>query len=588
MRAVIQGTIQVKYRPRWGFGHSTLRAVCSVLLALAPVAVSRAQQTWDFTPYRFEIWLAFAASPELTDRLRDQVSQALVNGAELAAGATWDVQVSSCPADVHSDAVTALQTIEVEQIQAVKWNPPAERTPISGEATEPDSRAPAPAAPTLETTASATPAPAVTAPPPPTLDRPASIPPASGTESGGDSASAPVAPSAVEGTAAPRARTSEKSKPAGILRDRDKVVLLSVAVDAAQFVVRARELDSATRRWGPLVTFPVTQPDLLPATCFAAVREAFVPLVRIDGAKGVDVEARARAGGLITRENCLSCVKDGDVLLPFIRRDDRHGEPLPNGIQAAAWTFLTVGGRQGTVLQTKMWSGVRISLAGRGPARTSKLALRMRPALERTDLRLQTAGQSPQPLRGYEVYVKEPNAKSGELLGHSDWRGVVRVPQTDKPLVILQVKSGSQLLAALPMVPGLEREQVATVTNDDPRLAAEAYVKGVQNRVMDTVARRELYTARFRRLIAKKEFDQAKAMLEQIRALETRADLMRQLDFQQQRLATSDRRAQAKIDKLLGDTRQVLNKFLDPHAVNVLSQELEQARRGTPAAAKKT
>jgi hypothetical protein len=63
---------------------------------------------------------------------------------------------------------------------------------------------------------------------------------------------------------------------------------------------------------------------------------------------------------------------------------------------------------------------------------------------------------------------------------------------------------------------------------------------------------------------------------------------MRQLDFQQQRLATSDRRAQAKIDKLLGDTRQVLNKFLDPHAVNVLSQELEQARRGTPAAAKKT
>jgi hypothetical protein len=186
------------------------------------------------------------------------------------------------------------------------------------------------------------------------------------------------------------------------------------------------------------------------------------------------------------------------------------------------------------------------------------------------------------------VYVKEPNAKSGELLGHSDWRGVVRVPQTDKPLVILQVKSGSQLLAALPMVPGLEREQVATVTNDDPRLAAEAYVKGVQNRVMDTVARRELYTARFRRLIAKKEFDQAKAMLEQIRALETRADLMRQLDFQQQRLATSDRRAQAKIDKLLGDTRQVLNKFLDPHAVNVLSQELEQARRGTPAAAKKT
>jgi transcriptional regulator of heat shock response len=131
----------------------------------------------------------------------------------------------------------------------------------------------------------------------------------------------------------------------------------------------------------------------------------------------------------------------------------------------------------------------------------------------------------------------------------------------------------------LPVVAGLEPQVAVQVTDDAPRLFAEGYVKGLQNRVMDLVARRELYTARFRRHIKQKEFDQAKTLLETFRGLEDRSDLGRQLDQQVQRVKSSDRRVQAKIDQLFTDTRQLLLKFLDPRTSNQLADELLRAQR---------
>ena len=128
------------------------------------------------------------------------------------------------------------------------------------------------------------------------------------------------------------------------------------------------------------------------------------------------------------------------------------------------------------------------------------------------------------------------------------------------------------------MVPGLEPELSAEMANDDQRLQAEGFVKGLQHRVMDLVARRELYKSRFRRYLKKKELDQAKTLLAQFRQLETRSDLTRQLDQQEQRITSPDRRVQAKIDKLFSDTRQLLGRFLDVRTANTLAEELLEAQ----------
>ncbi|NLF71166.1 MAG: hypothetical protein GX575_19215 [Candidatus Anammoximicrobium sp.] len=364
-----------------------------------------------------------------------------------------------------------------------------------------------------------------------------------------------------------------------VLKQDDKLFLLSVRDDLTGLTITARELDCRTRRWQPAVTRHVTQPARVPDEAFAALLEAFVPFGRIESSKGKQAIVRVRAAGLIVGDSSPARLAEHAVLLPIIRRNDRLGEPLANGIYPATWTFLTVTGRKGLQLECQVHSGMTSPLGGRSSTRTVRLALRAKPRLEATELEIQTHGDAPLPLGGYEIYSKPPDSEDAELLGVTDWRGRIRVERKPNPLQILYVRNGGRLLARLPVVSGLEPLVTAQVPDDDPRLFAEGYVKGLQNRVMDLVARRELYTARFRRLLQKKEFDQAKTLLEEFRALETRSDLTRQLDQQEQRARSPDRRVQAKIDQLFTDTRQLLLKFLDPRTSNQLADELLRAQR---------
>jgi len=363
-----------------------------------------------------------------------------------------------------------------------------------------------------------------------------------------------------------------------ILKQDDKLFLLSLRDELTGLTIAARELDCRTRLWQPLVTRHVTQPDRVADEAFTALREAFVPFGRIESAKGREAVVRVRADGLIVEEDSPARIVEQDVLVPIIRRNDRLGEPLDNGIQRAPWTFLTVAGRRGTQWQCQVYSGMTSPLGGRSSARTMRLALLAKPRWDATDLAVRTQGDQPVPLGGYEIYSKPPESDDAELLGVTDWRGRMTIVPKPHPLQILYVRNGGRLLARLPLVPGLEPLVTVQVTNDDPRLFAEGYVKGLQNRITDLVARRELYIARFRRHLQKKEIDQAQKLLEEFRSLENRSDLSRQLDQQAQRVKSSDRRVQTAIDQLFTDTRQLLLKFLDPRTSNQLAEELLRAQ----------
>ncbi len=364
-----------------------------------------------------------------------------------------------------------------------------------------------------------------------------------------------------------------------LIKQDDKLFLLGIRDELTGLTIAVRELDCRTRLWQPVVTRHVSQPGRVADEAFAALVDAFVPFGRVESAKGKEAVVRVRADGLITGEQSPARIAERDVLVPIIRRNDRLGEPLENGIQQAAWTFLTVSGRTGNQWQCLVSSGMTSPLGGRSSARTVRLALRAKPRLDATELAVRTQGDQPAPLAGYEVYSKAPEADDADLLGVTDWRGRIAVVRKPNPLQILYVRNGGQLLARLPVVAGLEPLVAVQVTDDAPRLFAEGYVKGLQNRAMDLVARRELYIARFRRHLQNKEYDQAKTLLETFRGLENRADLARQLDQQAQRVKSSDRRVQAKIDQLFTDTRQLLLKFLDPRTSNQLADELLRTQR---------
>ncbi len=360
----------------------------------------------------------------------------------------------------------------------------------------------------------------------------------------------------------------------------DKLIVLGVHAEPAGYRIQARELDCRTRTWQPLVEHRVSQPRRLADAAFQAVHEAFTPLVRIEQVRNRDVTVRLRAAGLILDETNPAHIPVEAILRPVIRRNDRMGEPVEGGVMFVPWTFLVVQQQDGNILACRAHSGMFSLLAVRASARLQKFALLSKPPGEQSTVRIVRRGDGAA-LPGYEIYRQNPQTEETTLLGTTDWRGKLEVQQEGLPLQVLYVRNGGRLLARLPIVPGLEPELTAEVRDDHRRLEAEGYVRGLQNLVMDLVARRELYISRFSRHVQAEDFDQARALLERFDALPTRSDLARDLVQQGQRFASSDlsdRREQAQIDQMFKETQQLLSRFLDPGTGRELAAELAEAR----------
>ncbi|MCE9527525.1 MAG: hypothetical protein K8R36_15895, partial [Planctomycetales bacterium] len=369
----------------------------------------------------------------------------------------------------------------------------------------------------------------------------------------------------------------------------DKLYLLAVTRDDGDFLVRGRELDLRTRIMGPTFERRCGALPGIPMACWDIVASSFVPLAKIETILPKGVTARVRAGGLITDPGSAALIQPGDSLRPIIRRNERTGEPTKNGIQAVAWTILSVQSRTDALLDCTIVSGYRTPIPTRANARMERLAVVARARLPSTSVVLQSRGKDPHPLTGYEVFVKGIDDKPTELLGVTDWRGSIEVPRGDVPVRTLYVKNGNQLLARLPLVPGDQREAVATTIEDDYRLQTEGFVLALQGRVTDLVARREILAARIRKRIAEGKVAEAELLLEDYRQLESRDKLIKDVDAQQAVVgdndAAMDKVTKARINKLMGEARTLLqNKYLDPETKNVLAKEVEQAKTGAAAA----
>jgi len=169
------------------------------------------------------------------------------------------------------------------------------------------------------------------------------------------------------------------------------------------------------------------------------------------------------------------------------------------------------------------------------------------------------------------------------LLGHTDWRGTIEVGPGESPLRLVYLKNGGQLLARLPIVPGLEATLTAEVPDDAPRLAAEGFVKGLQGQLMDLEAQRRILAERIRLRIKEGKLPEAEQLLEELKQLPTRNDLIRQLDQQQnQQVVSPNAIVQGRIDRLYGDMREALGKYLAPSLLNDLIGEVNQARGAPP------
>jgi len=387
----------------------------------------------------------------------------------------------------------------------------------------------------------------------------------------------------------------------------DKVMLLAVLPATTGYQVVACELDVQTRTWNTPVRVTAWQAAKLRDAAFLAVREAFAPLgqvASVDDDKKL-VTLRLRAAGLPPRDKAFVPATPGDLFQPVVRHEDREGKL--KGIVPIPWTFLRVRRVVQAAVECSLHTGLRSPLSGRRRGRWEQLALAVVPPDRSTRLTLTSRADSEKLLAGYDIYVQSPESAATELLGRTDRTGSVIIRPGEDPLRLLLVRHGGMLLARLPTVPGMlewpklkqkepitswrvarspislgkedkEEQLYAEIPNDDQRLAAEGFILGLQEDLVDLVTRREVLVAQARARLKAKKVDEADTLIRQLQQLKTRDEFARELDQQKDKIYSDDDMIQRQIDSMFDNTQKLLKEYLDPKVIEELGDELARAR----------
>ncbi len=404
----------------------------------------------------------------------------------------------------------------------------------------------------------------------------------------------------------------------------DKIFMVRINATKLVSDVTVVEIDTLMHFFGPPISETSVLNSALPQAVGRAVTNAFGPVMRVDEAGTKSASGLIRAGGLIQSADSPAWIRVGDVLQPMVRKNDRNGRAISIG--PIDWAYLLVLDAKEERLKEwekrverakakgedppakpdeskdKSRGGVLIEMAaihagragglqGRKNNRTFRTAIKVRPVHEETMLRLHAKGDPTQPLIGYEVHEKELDSRSMTFIGRTDWNGRMVIEKNDAPMRLFYVKNGGAVLARLPIVPGLIPVEVADIAGDDMRLQAEAYIRGVQNAVIDLLAIRQLLQARIRMRIEKGQIKEAEDMLNKLREHPTHEILSNDMG---DKLAAFKRaigrnvNQQRKVDEMFSVTRELLTKHINPAMLRNLEAEMVAAKSGSGSPAPET
>jgi len=361
-------------------------------------------------------------------------------------------------------------------------------------------------------------------------------------------------------------------------KELDKLFLLLVSGDRQGYQLVARELDVRTRSWGSVNTASVHALGRVSQQAFELLVRSFAPLAAVESVDAKTAALRLRAARLRPRDPTLHWSREGDIFRAVARQSNRDG--TLRGIQEIPWTVLRVESNTDGFVSCEIISGLRSPLSRRRRGRVEQLALAVRPPQRPTTLLLQGRVAPKRPLAGYEVISLGRDPSRAELLGRTDYRGRIEVSPGDDPYRVLMIKSGGELLARLPMVPGLTPTLVAEVPDDSARLEVEGIVTGLQENLVDLVARREVLLARARARVEEDKLEEARKLIAELRQLRTREQFAQILRQQRPLFSTPDKAVQSKIDKLFSDTEELLARYLDPAEISQLEAEIRRASEG--------
>ncbi len=362
------------------------------------------------------------------------------------------------------------------------------------------------------------------------------------------------------------------------VQDHDKIFVVHIDCRSMPLRVQVAELDCLMRHFSAVQRAEALNYPSLANVVGQAIVAAFAPIVRIEDAGQKTAVGVTRAAKLIVDEDNPALIKSGEFLQPMVRKDDRNGNPIAIG--PLPWAFLHVTKVDGARLDMDLYAGRAGGLQGRQNKRTFRVALRTRPALAQSTIRLHAAGNPNEPLIGYELYEKELDSIDMTPVGRTDWSGRILITKTDDPMRLLYVKNGGAILARLPIVPGLNEVEVADLVGDDQRLRAEAYIRGTQNAIVDLIAIRTLLGARIRSRLEKGQLAEAKDLLDALRDEPTYEVIAGDMAKKVVQIKGRNSGEQRKIDSMFAQTREMLVNNINSKLIRDLEAEVTAATAG--------
>jgi len=377
-------------------------------------------------------------------------------------------------------------------------------------------------------------------------------------------------------------KLDEDERPA--IADRfDKLLYLTVKDRPDGLVLSCREFDCTIGRWTPVQQRVVRQQIMLLPECFDLICRTFAPLARIQVLEDNDDQVKLvfKGSQLPTQTTEELFVREADVFLPvMVRLNPRGGDTTARQVSELPWTYLTAEEQDGAAWMTNIHSGNRRPFGMRMRGRVEQIAIAMRYPPDVTRVRFRASHDESLGLAGYEVFWQAPGSASTHPIGLTDLHGVVEVPPGEFPVTYLFLRSESLLLAKVPVVPGAIDFVEIPVSDDAARLRAQEELDSLKERLIDIVARRNILIARVRNELEQGNLDRAQQLMRELDSLPTRANFDQLLSTAESHRSNRSQnpRVQAKIEKLFGDTRQLLGRFLNIREITELEAEVNQAR----------
>lgn len=375
--------------------------------------------------------------------------------------------------------------------------------------------------------------------------------------------------------------------------DLDKLYLLSIESVGGGFRIAGREWDAATAQLGPLQeqTFPERRD--VANRCVKLLRALFCPVATVTQAKGGPVVLKARGGALTPHDASWHPLRKGALFEAYYRYFNK--DQVVERIQQVPWTYLTVEAVDLGTSNCTVTSGLRSAFSARR-RRIDAVALEVTRQVAVTRLTLATRPPERRPLGGVEVEVaaeSQPAPAETPAVGAAqplkfvtDRNGQVWIPAAEsfqKP-VWLFVRSGQNLLARVPFVPGIRPEQNLELPDDTLRLEVEGQVAQLQSELVDTVAKRAVVAALARKRAKDREWSAVDNYLKQLTAMPKAtafaADLSAiRLNALKTARSRKDKITETRIQKLCDETATLIKDYLDEDKLKELREEIAELKQ---------